>query len=299
MRINFIYLVLFLIFCITIFNVYYKQQWYAQSKRNAVSLDAIPFAFSPFDKLFCPINGFKCPDETCDCAHYCKGNYEKLHIYDDEHVVLFHEKLKAGTYCLPKGALKCHLKSSIPVYSVNAWTCIPRNTNVWKNNHFVACKSPYAKDNGRNILYDHKTGKQASTAISNFYEMHNGRMRYQCRCDSKDFRGNKMIALDQVPFTCVADYCLSNIDDNNRNIGWRVDRCDCGPYGHENPRDDTSPCIQTAVGLKDSTFTGFTKCTNTHSVDRQPIHCNKNYFTFQKEMTFDNYARDFLKKQIK
>lgn len=297
MRINFIYVVLFLIFCITVFNLYYKQQLFTQSHRNVVDLNEIPFAFNPFDKLFCPINGFKCPDDTCDCSQYCKGNYEKIHIYDEE-LVLFHEKLKNGTYCLPKGALQCHLKSSMPVYSVNGWTCVPRNNNVWKNNHFIACQSPYAQTNALNILYDNKNQKEVDSPITDYYEMHNGQMRYQCSCQSKDIRGNLMVALDEVPFTCVPDQCLSNFKNNVQNIGWKVDHCDCGPYNHEIPNDLTTPCIDSELGVKNFKFTGVLKCTNRESIVKHPIYCNENYFTFTKRINFDMFATQYVRDAI-
>lgn len=291
-------MVLFLIFCITIFNLYFKHQFYNHTHRNIVNLDKIPFVINPFDKLFCPINGFKCPDEKCDCSLHCKGNYEKIHIYDHEEVVLFHEKLKTGTYCLPTGAIKCHLKSSMPVYSANNWICVSRNKNIWKDNHFIACKSPFATNNDLNILFDYKTSKKASVTVSDYYEMHNGKLRYGCKCNSKDNRGNKMVALDQVPFTCVPDYCLSNFTNNTQDIGWDGTQCKCDPFSHEIPNDKTSPCINVRVGVHNNEYKSFVKCTNRFTPKREPIYCNEPYLEFSKTITFGNFPMDFLKKTL-
>lgn len=300
----FIYLVLFLIFCITLFNLFYKHQVVSlfQTKRNVVSLNSLPFAFNPFDKLFCPVHGFKCPDDTCDCSLYCKGNYEKLNIYENEDIVLFHEKLMPGTYCLPKGALTCHLKSSIPVYSMNNWSCIPRNNNVWKGNHFIACKNPHAENNDLNQLWDRKLGEKASTELADYYEMWNGQLRYECRCESKDMRGNSMLALEEVPFTCVSDYCLSNFKNTLQDIGWKNGECNCGPYQHEKLNDKTSPCLNAVMGMQQHTFNGFLKCTDRQSIEKETLFCSStmknNYFTFEKQITFGSYPIYFLKNVV-
>lgn len=266
-------------------------------QRNVVAFDTVPFAFNPFDKLFCPINGFKCPDETCECSNYCKGNYDKMNVFQDEDIVLFNEKLTPGTYCLPKGALKCHLKSSIPVYSINDWTCVSRNHNIWKSNNFIACKNPYAKDNSLNVLFDRQTNAAASSVAKDYYEMFNGKLRYECQCGSLDVRGNKMISLEQVPFTCVSDYCLANFKNVTQDIGWKNGQCNCGPYSHENPKDLTSPCVDSLIGMKDNVFTGIVKCTDRYSFKKEPIYCDmhKNIFTFEKEMTFHSIPTHFLK----
>lgn len=291
MRITFIYLVLFFVLCITIFNLFYKKNLFLQPKRNVVKLDVIPF--STLDKLFCPINGFKCPDETCDCLDYCKGSYEKINIFDNEDIVLFNEKLAPGTYCLPKGALKCHLKSSIPIYSNNDWICVPRNQNIWNSNNFIACKSPYAKNNNLNVLFDHKTNDIALSVSKDYYEMYNGKLRYECKCNSKDVRGNPMISLEEIPFTCVSDYCLANFKNVQQAIGWKNGECDCGPYSQD---DKTSPCIDSLIGMKDNVFHGVVKCTSKHSFKKELIYSNdKTFWQFDKTITFTSLPVEFLK----
>lgn len=307
MKLNFTYLVLFLVFSITIFNLFFKQDLRKlfNPKYSVDILGTIPNPFNPYDKVFCSIYGFKCPDTNCICSNYCKGEYEKVNVYENEQFILFNEQLTPGTYCLPKGALECYSKSTIPIYSANNWVCVNKNSTVWKNNMMSACQNAFSENNQLNYLIDLKTGDKVGTDIKDFYEMYNGKLRYECFCGSKDKKGNKMITLDEVPFTCVSDYCLSNFKNANLNIGWDPiqKQCNCQQYAHENPNDLTSPCIDVKVGINSQhTFIGAVKCTHKTSFQEEVLHCSpsmaNNFFTFTKTIMFDKKPIEYLREII-
>ncbi|GFQ81313.1 uncharacterized protein TNCT_455601 [Trichonephila clavata] len=273
-------------------------------KRNITNYDTIPNGFNTFDKLFCAINGFKCPDYNCECSQYCTGNnYEKINIFEGDEVILFNEKLDSGTYCLPKGFSKCNLNTSIPFYSANDWICIPRNNNIFKGNNFIACKSPFAKDNSLNVLVDNKTGKIVTSFVKDFYEIYSGKFRYECQCGSKDVKNNPMINLEEVPFKCVSDYCISNFLNVSMNIGWDPIKkeCNCQPFANENSEDLTTPCVQFKTGMsQNNTFNGIVKCTDKNSFTSYPMYCSnrENFFSFEKTITFEELPQNYLRNVI-
>ena len=254
-------------------------------------------------KLFCPITGYKCHDETCDCKSLCKGKYSKFKIYPDENVIMFSEKLAPGTYCLPVGFEHCNVQKSIPIYSVNGWICISKNPAIWNADHFVACQNPYAQDNSLNFLLDTKTNTQVTNDIINdYYELYNGKMRYQCSCNSLDKSGNKLVHLDDVPFKCVSDYCLAKLTFRRGISGWNnsTKQCDCGHLLHENPNDLTSPCIEQSYKLQQNVFSGTVNCMNNVSLKEYPIYCNNTsgILTFQKTFIFSDNPLEYLNKTI-
>lgn len=250
--------------------------------------------YNPFDKLFCPINGFKCPDEHCDCSYFCKGNYEKVTVLPNEEIILYNEKLVPGTYCLPTGGLKCNLKTSVPVFSSNGWVCLSKNIS----SHF--CKHPLSENNNLNILIDQSTGEEASN-ITDLYEYFNGKLRYQCQCNSTDKKGNAMVALDEVPFTCVPDYCLQNFQ-NTKTFGWDPVKkiCDC-KHNKNEMNDPLLPCINIHEGFDNEIeYYGYVKCTHPYSFVEEPIFCapQEKFFQYHKNITFNSIPMEYLNKTV-
>lgn len=307
MKKNFVYLIIFFIFVITIYNIFYKPSLYKlfNGNKKLSNIIDLPDVLDSDGKLFCSINGYKCQNERCDCKSICKGEYNKFIIYPNENVVMFNEKLSPGTYCLPKGFEHCNVQTSIPVYSVNAWMCISKNPAIWNKNSFIACQNPYAEDNSLNVLMDTKNNTPVTNQIiQNFYEIHNGKMRYKCVCNSLDKNGNKLIHLDDLPFKCVSDYCLSKLQYKRGIPGWNhiTKECDCGHLMHENPNDLTSPCVEEIFTLHNNTFSGAINCMTLNSLQEYPIYCHQNNLSgqiqYKKIFNFSDNPIDYLKAVI-
>lgn len=307
MKLNFMYLIIFFTFLISIYNLFYKSSIYRlfQLNKKPTNFLDLPTILYSDDKLFCSISGYKCENDLCDCKTICNGQYNKFKIYPDENVVMFNEKLSPGTYCLPKGLEHCNMQSSYPIYSANGWICLPKNPSIWSRNHFIACQHSYAQDNSLNVLLDLKENKVVTGEdIKDFYELHNGKLRYQCNCASNDKSGNKLINLDEFPFKCFSDYCLLKLRLNRKIPGWNnvTKECDCGNLLHENPNDFTSPCIDGINELNGVTLTSSTICKNKISLYDHPIICNtKNdigLLKFTKIVHFSDDPLDYLNAVI-
>lgn len=307
MKINFIYLIIFLIFVISIYNVFYKPSIYKlfYGNEKVSNFIEIPDVLDSDGKLFCAINGYKCQNERCDCKSICKGEYKKFIIYPNENVVMFNEKLSPGTYCLPKGFEHCNVQTTIPIYSVSGWMCISKNPAIFNKNNLIACQNPYADNNSKNVLMDTKTNTPVTNeVIEDYYEMHNGQMRYQCRCGSLDKNGNQLIQLNDIPFKCVSDYCLSKLHHRRGIPGWDHDKkqCNCGNLLHEDPADLTSPCVEETFALNGNTFLGAIKCMTLNSFEEYPIYCHSNNLSgqirFKKIFNLSEDPLDYLRKII-
>lgn len=256
--------------------------------------------YDPFDTLFCSMKGFKCENRNCHCAHYCKGNYAKYHIYESDEVIISNERLTPGTYCLPRGLDACNTKTTRPIYSVNGWQCINKNSAVWKGDVQIACQSHLARNNAENYIYDHKYNVEADQRVTDYFEVYNGTLRYGCKCNSLDLRGNRMLALDEIPFTCVTDYCLKNIS-NSGLVGWDpvTKTCDCSGFPHEVANDLTSPCASVRSRVRNDVLVGQVPCQNLSSFEPKAIRCpmyrgTDNFISFETRVGGHSNPLDFI-----
>lgn len=307
MKKNFVYLIIFLIFIISIYNIFYKPSIYKlfNGNKKLSNFIDLPDVLDSDGKLFCSINGYKCQNERCDCKSICKGEYNKFIIHPDENVVMFNEKLSPGTYCLPRGLENCNGQTSIPIYSVNGWMCISKNPAIWNKNSFIACQNPYAEDNSLNVLMDTKNNTPVTNQIiDNFYEIYNGKLRYQCSCNSLDKNGNKLIPLNDIPFKCMSDYCLSKLHYKRGIPGWNdnTKQCDCGHLMHENPNDLTSPCVEETFKLNNNIFSGAINCMSLNSLQEYAIYCHPNNLSeqiqYKKIFNFSDNPIEYLRAII-
>lgn len=241
----------------------------------------------PLTTQLCPLYGFKCPTNTlCECSEYCPNGeaYIPFQVMEDEIVLLLKRQLLPGTYCLPKGVGTCNLETSIPVFSLTGWSCIPRNRSIHYDNKLLACQHEEAADNSLNYLYDYKLLKKLdfkevrkSTVDYNETLAKNGQSRYRCVCGSKTYDGKKMTEI--LKFHCAPDYCVSDIPNPSQFVGWNPLKnvCECGAFEHEDPSDETSPCLveRTRIGDNESVLIGRTTCMTNVSFYKSPVFCPK------------------------
>lgn len=247
--------------------------------------------------------GYKCKNPLCNCA---KHHLEKVTILDDkeEHIILYDKKLASGTYCLPEGSFNCNLKSSILLFTNSGWLC--QNKPLWKNNHRTACKSSKAANNNLNRLEDVSLGTPSLPEnIDNVYEtLSDGTtFRYQCKCDSLDLRGNKMVHI--IPFKCSQDYCIKDLQNVAPSLGWNREKkiCECGPYPHKDPNDLTSPCLKEMGSYYhegEKTLYGKLECITRQTVNMNtyvycPSDATKDTLSFTKKILASDDPFDFLK----
>lgn len=294
MKLNFLYLIVFLIFVISVFNLYYKPSVLYLFRPKTSKFLNFPIPLQSDEKLFCSITGYKCENEGCDCSTLCKGKYEKFTVHPNDHIVMFSEKLVVGTYCLPQGLTICHLQHSIPVYSMSGWICVSKNPEIFQNNHMIACQNPYSEDNSLNQLIDMKTNQVVTPTdiVQNYYEIFNDGFRYKCHCGSLDKSGKPLIALEAIPFQCASDYCLEKLHYWRNVPGFNsiTKECDCGQYKHEDSSDRTSPCVQDAFKMKDFNLLSIVHCTLPHSLKKRALYCNESnslgIMSFTKKVEF-------------
>lgn len=159
----------------------------------------------------------------------------------------------------------------------------------------------YAVDNSLNILIDRKTNQSVSNElIKDFYETFNGKMRFQCLCNSLDKSGNKLIHLDKIPFRCFSDYCLEKINFRRGIPGFNsiTKQCDCAHLPHENQNDLSSPCVEKNFQLHKNTFSGSINCMNINSLKDYFIFCSQHnkrtVLPFEKTFNFSDNPIDYL-----
>lgn len=251
-------------------NLYYKP--HLSNKNKIVSW--LEWFIDPIKKSTCQQQGFKCPlDEPCDCEKICGNEYVLFNV-GTERIYVMNKKLSPGMYCLPKGVNRCNMKVNYHVFSLAGWSCLPLSEDVFKGDKRRACKSEEAENNDLNVLWDLKSNKRAENDIEDYYEEYNGKMRYQCDCQSKTLDKTPMISV--FPFVCSADYCLRDIPNPLKKMGWDGTKCDCKPYFNLDPFDEKSPCRKQLSRIEDQRFIGRVDCMTEDSFIKHSLFCPEN-----------------------
>lgn len=272
-------MILLLVVLLTLINMYYKP-YLTDNDQPIKWLKNITY---PISKSSCAYHGFKCPsDELCDCQQICSNgqDFVPYRILDNMkgRIFVMNQKLVAGTYCLPKGAENCDLKTSYHIFSRAGWTCLNVNNDIFANHKMRACKNEEAQDNSLNNVYDYLMNKNVDhEKIENYYEKLPGQdvFRYRCKCDSLALDDTSMISV--FPFVCSVDFCLRDIPKNKivKGMGWdfQKEECQCGPYPHMNLNDRTTPCRMYISKMDNNELTGRVNCMKETSFQKYPLIC--------------------------
>lgn len=229
---------------------------------------------SPLTRSTCALYGLKCEnDEFCDCESMCaNGEFVPFRVMPNESIFLMDHRLTPGTYCLPKGIGNCNQKTSYHVFSLTGWKCMNRNKSLYKDEALVACKAEGAKDNELNVLWDHLNNAPAINIDNPYETLGDGKtLRYQCSCKSHDMRNQLMVSV--LPFTCSVDYCTADIFNPLPVMGYRNGKCECGPYKHRDPGDETSPCVIERQAIENNELVGVVNCMTNDAWKKSPIFC--------------------------
>lgn len=268
---QYISLVLFFIIAVTLFNLFYKQALFDRSTPDDLEVDESA-TFNRITQTMCPLQGLKCNKFTyCDCEKICGTNYTKFTVTNEESIFIINRKLTPGTYCLPKGFLKCNFKAHFVIFSLMGWSCLTKNTTIFKKDYEIACQNDEAADNSLNVLWDNLENKPAKN-IENYYErMDNGELRYGCKCNSKSLDGAPMIS--PVPFVCTVDYCVRDFKNPIPGMGWNGSTCDCAMYPHLLTNDKASPCRREVSRREKNLYIGRVKCMTKNSYIKSALYC--------------------------
>lgn len=244
---------MFCVAIVTVFNLFYKQRF----SEKIHAMNAFYTSTHPIARSLCPLQGFRCPsNEPCDCEEICSNgsHFIKFQVMDrDAPIFVMDRQLTPGTYCLPRGVDRCHHDTTVPVFSLAGWNCLPLNASVFQEDFTIACKSAEARHNERNVLWDYKKNSEAA-AGGDDYERFQGGYRYRCRCGSESLDGTRMVS--PLPFVCVVDHCLRDMSHPAPFMGWDGSKCECGVYDHADPDDPTSPCRTVVSKVDHGLLTG-------------------------------------------
>lgn len=256
----------------TVVNLFYKP-WIYDTQPTVSQFFQRQLA-SPITRSTCALYGLKCEnDEFCDCAKMCtNGEFVPFRIMPNESIFLMDHKLTPGTYCLPKGIGNCNQKTSYHVFSLTGWKCINRNKSLYHDETMVACKAVGAKDNEKNVLWDYLKNEPAKDIDNPYETLWDGKtLRYRCVCNSLDRRNKRMISV--LPFTCSVDYCVTDIFNSLAVMGFENGKCQCGPYPHEDPDDEASPCVMEKTRIENNELVGAVRCMADNAWKKSPIFC--------------------------
>lgn len=273
MKIGVIYYTLFVIFSVTIIKIFWKPVTFSTPpvSRGYTNVSNPEFLYH---KLFCPVTGYKCETDACDCQTLCGETFVKYTVSIDsrDQFYLSTIQLEPGTYCIPRKSNECNTFTTYGIYNLQGWSCVLKYPHLYAGEHgnsIVACKSKYAKNNVDNYLWDKLTNSITERMDGDPFELlDDGSFRYECHCHSFDFMNNPMKALKMFPFTCVSDYCVRNIyQAAAAGFNENTQQCECEPGTNKDLNDFTTACVPPAVVVMDRDIvTGFKSCTSKNSI---------------------------------
>lgn len=154
-------------------------------------------------------------NEYQDCASVCSVSSEDVvsyaYIENTSNVIAGRKQLKAGAWCLPTKAATCNTSTSIVVYSINGWTCIPM-TDAFSGeggNQIAVCDGSLY-DNALKVRYTNFI--PSNLVFNNVYEdkLSDGRYRFTCPSDLTDDIKNHYLISPYNRFHLLRNWCLSD-----------------------------------------------------------------------------------------
>lgn len=194
-----------------------------------------------------------------NCADRCHVSSEDevqyTFITDNTRYISGRLHLKPGAWCLPTKAASCNTNTSLVVYSINGWMCLPK-TDLFGGeggNRILACNGS-VRDNMTNETYN--TYIPSNLTFNDFYEdkLSDGRYRFECPPDLRDEYQNKFLLSPFNRFHLIHNFCVKDIPfaDDAVRPNFETGRCNCTGKYHE---IETGECSICRVGFDENTFT--------------------------------------------
>lgn len=303
-KIQYIFLILLLIFVASLVNLFYKPWLQDIQKRfpNLFLADLLPPISTPVTLSIGSLYGVRCTDpDRCDCTtiQEAAGPLEPFDVMEGEAIYVMNRQLAPGRYCLPSGVSHCNQNTSYQIFTASGWKCVPRRAAGSSTCH----GDPNAADNNQlNVLWDYLENRKVDETkhLVNLYEKIGSQWRYRCKCESKDVWGRPMV--QSTPWTCSVDYCVAEFPNVLVGMGFDGSQCQCGTAVHEDPDDKTSPCkLAISEITSRSLFKGRVDCTHEGSMTKHGLFCPSGERVLRSKetmVTAHAYVEDFLNKFV-
>lgn len=187
-----------------------------------------------------------------DCTTFCgiSSDSEVEYTFIDQtssRIYAGQTKIKAGAWCLPTTAASCNTSTSIVVYSLNGWFCLPQ-TDAFAGdggNRIVVCNGKL-HDGALNRTYENYIPN--TVTFNDVYEdrLSNGDYRFSCPANLLDDLKNKYITSKYNRLHLLRNYCLEEIPfgvSANAVLNQNTGKCTCkDQYGEDTRTGRCSSC---------------------------------------------------------
>lgn len=156
-------------------------------------------------------------DSTINCGEYCNVSedaveYVFLTNRDTGRILNGRTRMRPGAYCLPTRMATCNRNTSLVVYSISGWTCIP-TTDAFAGeggNNIVVCNGSL-RDNALRVV--HEVTIPPNLTFTNVYtdRLANGTYRFECPQKERDNMGNLYIQSPLNRLHRLRNWCSADI----------------------------------------------------------------------------------------
>lgn len=214
-------------------------------------------------------------NDEIDCAEYCDVAADEVRytFVTNDHVsrlIRSRTRTKPGSYCMPTLAATCNRNTSLVVYTIAGWTCLPM-TEAFAGeggNRIVACDGTLL-DRALGVIYrDHippnlMFGDVYSDRTSD------GQYRFVCPPSAKDTIGNAYLASPLDRLQVMRNWCVAEIPHASSGTPDTVTAtCLCTKPFHTDPR--TGQCV--------TCFPRYDLQTHAFSVQQRPCYSFRDDF---------------------
>lgn len=178
-----------------------------------------------------------------DCIKLCANSSAKvITVLDDELYAFENKTLKPGAHCHIGPRPECNTKTTHVLMTINSVVCRPKNPRLFggpTGNTIIACNDKNIYD-PRNILWDYEKNEPVNPMTLNSYIMDvdeiasDGSLRYRCKFEGIDDKGNYFIENPHDRFHPIVNYCANLIYNAHPDIITKFNKdandyeCVCG-----------------------------------------------------------------------
>lgn len=173
-------------------------------------------------------------DQAVDCSLRCslasdEVEYTFLSDRDTRRIVVGQAPLRVGSYCMPTRMTICNRNTSLVVYSLSGWTCIP-NTDAFAGeggNRIVVCNGKLRDNALRTVYVDSIPPNLVFTDVYRD-RLADGTYRFECLRNERDANGNLYIESPFNRLHQMRNWCASDIPFASRvSVDLQAGRCIC------------------------------------------------------------------------
>lgn len=175
---------------------------------------------------------------TANCSKICDVDpsaveFAFISLWDANRIIAARQRLSPGGYCMPTKMSTCNRNTSLVVYTLAGWSCMPMGDAFAGEggNRIVVCNGSL-RDNALRVV--HREFIPPNLAFTNVYSdmLADGTYRFECPRADRDQSGNKYVVSPLNRLHAIRNWCTATIPfAADVTVDLINGKCHCGSEG--------------------------------------------------------------------